>query len=566
MASQHRTARRLALSTVTLALASAVAACGSASDATPGTDEAAVTQGAPKLCAAIKGNGPRILAQITSLARITEEFGEIDAMAGGSSGTISTFLYESMLLNPVLGTCGNRPCDAQEKAARLALLLKTVHGYGEIVAQETGLAKLAGTIGSFRMSAKPTSEELATAVGALRLAVNANVQAILNTNEILGMLREPNATKRAFNVSEIRTAFEQFGNFQVPDNRILFRVPIINWDAATRVFGRAGDFYAGEGYGPFDSAGTAAFLDACAAPSKGKTWEDLKTLSVGGGGIGDKTCADRFAGLLLRHRETIASRGGASGDRHRINENVGGKLRAIAHSTAIRGEAAASYEASLASYKAGNLPGTGDVASFTPKFDDLVYGYWSSSQDAEVLRAMPNGGRFSDLKSKKLVAFGPRTWEYVLSRSPAEPGIARLRPNDDAQAKYTSGGWGDGLPTQVLRQIGCETVVLVTRRDHGTGNFARSVAAEFGASPAEVSDLYDQTTTTGVMSQSLRGADGVWCTDWDAPSNTDVAGLSREGYSAPLLSSSARFSGYANLRAPSSASIAGCSPGVAATD
>ena len=160
-----------------------------------------------KLCAAIKGNGPRILSHFTSLARITEELGMLDAAAGGSSGSISMFLYESMSMNAAVNKCGDRPCSASEKAARMALLLKSVHGYGEIVAQETGLAELAQQVSAIKLSESPTPAEVERAVEALRKAMNANVQAILNTNEILRMLREPDLKRRAFNVAEIRTAF-----------------------------------------------------------------------------------------------------------------------------------------------------------------------------------------------------------------------------------------------------------------------------------------------------------------------------------------------------------------------
>jgi hypothetical protein len=234
---------------------------------------------------------------------------------------------------------------------------------------------------------------------------------------------------------------------------------------------------------------------------------------------------------------------------------------------AIRGDAVASYEASLQAYKSGTKPNAnGDIASFAPAFDDLVYGYWSGTADAATLRGLPSSATFTDLKSKKLVAFGPRSWEYILSRSPAEPGIARLRPNDDAQARYTAGGWGDGSPSQVLRQIGCETVILVTRRQYGSADFSRNLAAEFGAAPESVDALYDHAQKSGVTAQSIRAADGVWCTDWDGPATTDFSALAREGYTAPLLTSGAKFQGYSNVTTPERAGLPGCTAGVAPKD
>ena len=51
-------------------------------------------------CVALRGNGTHIVAHATGLARLTSQWGVIDAIAGGSSATISTFIYESMLMNP----------------------------------------------------------------------------------------------------------------------------------------------------------------------------------------------------------------------------------------------------------------------------------------------------------------------------------------------------------------------------------------------------------------------------------------------------------------------------------
>ena len=46
--------------------------------------------------------------------------------------------------------------------------------------------------------------------------------------------------------------------------------------------------------------------------------------------------------------------------------------------------------------------------------------------------------------------------------------------------------------------------------------------------------LYDLGDPDSSFSQSLSLAEGVWCTDWDAPDTLDIAALSLEGYTAPL--------------------------------
>jgi hypothetical protein len=545
-----------------LLLASALGAC-TLSTNEPSDDLNVVTENAtnaaPALCGAIKGNGPRILAHFTSLARITEEFGVLDAAAGGSSASITMFLYESMLKNRAISTCGTRPCTTTEKNERLALFLKSIHGYGEIVAQETGISKLAEEIGRVQVTKATTAVELAATVSALRNTVNANVQAILNTREILALLREKDPNILAFNVSEIRTSFAQFGNFTAPDNRIFFRVPIIDWDAATRVFGRAANFYAGEGYGPYDYAETASFLDACAPSTRGKSWVESKAVTTKNG-----SCGDLFQGLLLRHRDEIDAHGSPAGSHNRVDDNVGASFRAIAHSTAIVGETVRNYEKATLDYRLGKVsPTSGNVESFSPNFKDLVFGYWAGAEDSKRIANLSKDPRWSELKSAKAHAFPQRTWEYALSRSPAEPGIATMRTNEDPTAKYTVGGWGDAFPTQVLRQIGCRNVLLVTKQEKSSSSFTSNVATKLGASSQEVAQMFAYAQSSGDASQSLRNADGVWCTNWDAPGTTDVQAIATEGYNAPLLTSNPTFQSYSKAVTSERAALAGCTPGVA---
>jgi len=80
------------------------------------------------LCVGILGNGLRLWAHYTALARVVEDFGLIHGVAGGSSATITSWLLEGMLANPNVKDCegGGRQCTDMEQRARLSLLLKTV--------------------------------------------------------------------------------------------------------------------------------------------------------------------------------------------------------------------------------------------------------------------------------------------------------------------------------------------------------------------------------------------------------------------------------------------------------
>ena len=70
---------------------------------------------------ALKGNGVRITSHFPSLARYVEYAGAPDGLAGGSSGAVSSFFYESISMNPML-----KDVSEQEKRKILSLLLKSV--------------------------------------------------------------------------------------------------------------------------------------------------------------------------------------------------------------------------------------------------------------------------------------------------------------------------------------------------------------------------------------------------------------------------------------------------------
>src|SRR3954467_4513799 len=119
-----------------IAIASvALAACSSAPEEDAAADEGAVIgrSDAPKLCAAVRGNGESILTHFASLAHIVEHYGLVTGMAGGSSGSISTFTYESILESSSVHTCGDARCSEDATAARVALALKSLQGYADAV-------------------------------------------------------------------------------------------------------------------------------------------------------------------------------------------------------------------------------------------------------------------------------------------------------------------------------------------------------------------------------------------------------------------------------------------------
>ena len=65
-----------------------------------------------------------------SLARVVEEYGELDAIAGGSSASVSGFFYESIVENPIVK-------EAEEDTRRLYIstMFKSMLGFLDFLGQ-----------------------------------------------------------------------------------------------------------------------------------------------------------------------------------------------------------------------------------------------------------------------------------------------------------------------------------------------------------------------------------------------------------------------------------------------
>lgn len=79
-----------------------------------------------------------------------------------------------------------------------------------------------------------------------------------------------------------------------------------------------------------------------------------------------------------------------------------------------------------------------------------------------------------------------------------------------------------------------------------------------GASDEDLDDLYDLSDPGSGFTSALIEADGVWCTDWDAPDQFDIRALSAEGYDAPLETDDPRLLSYEN--AATNIGTVGCTP------
>jgi hypothetical protein len=547
-------ARTLAAA-IGLALSLAAAGCKTAGDSSQTKDlEPVATAGrsAPPgelaTCAALRGNGDLIFAHFAALARYTEHYGMLDALAGGSSGSITTFLYESMALNPALRRCGKAACRPEQVAGRMALLLKSVEGYANYLGNtETAvairfLAPIAKLVQAEGVEALIAAGDPKARDALLRVLTSPDIAALIN-REMVTILRE--SKKPLYHAQEAMTAIRALADWGVSDQRIFFRPGAVNFQAVAKMVGRVGNFYAG--YAPADVEGQGRWLDQCAEPARGKSWAALAALP----GPDGRSCGESLDALLKVFHTTLLADEAAF--RSRVDDPIGLKLPALVTTSILEGAPAmARLEEARRRYLAGQDP------ALQIDWDMIRFGYWGRPADLERIAADPRG--FGDPKTKKFLALGTASWREILSYSPAEPSLARILALSDTRA--SAGGWSDLHPTLVLKNLGCKDVVYFSRRGNES-EFAVGVARHFGLSDADEKALYDLDTMPKSSHRlSLENA-SVWCTDWNAYATQEFGRIFQDSYNAPFEARSERFRGGAN-RYPNvveSTGLRGCTPG-----
>ena len=491
------------------------------------------------VCVGIRGNGPRIWAHFSALGRITEEFGPITAAAGGSSGSISVFLFESVRANPLVSRCGRKPCSRRERAAREALLFKALQGLTDagLTADILTLTALIATIQQQGVVAllEDPSTAAAGVTALVDILSDPAVQRLINPELFTLLAQSPDPV---FHAQDIVDSLANAASFNVTDPNVFVRPGVLNFAALADLFGRLGSFLAG--YGPIDRPGMKAFFKACASPGHGLDWPQVADLSAPGG-----TCGEAFTDLFERYVDALDS-----SSRSRLDDRIGRHAPALVTTSVLEGAAVTAFESAKASYFAAE-----PIDDLGVDFEDVRFGYWGRRIDLRRARTLLKWF-YRDAKSAKFSSLGRTTWRSILQLSPAEPGLARALELPDG--RVSAGGWTDPVPSQVLRAIGCQRVVLINRRD-GIGNFTTGVASLLGASPSDLDALYDLADPESGFVASLRAASGVWCTDWDAPDTFDIRALSAEGFSAPLETDDRRLLRYPN--AGTGLGIPGCSVG-----
>ena len=555
-----RLRRLIALAVLTTGLAAA--GCGGTTSSTPSgdhqTDDVGSTGKAdrvdgathPSTCVGVRGNGPRIFSHFGALARIHEHVGPIDGIAGGSSGSVTTFLTESMYANPNVFECGKQTCSDARVGLRMSLMFKSIAGYLEVfgdseeVVAFQQLAPLLPKIRERDIGGLIEEGNFLEARDALvTIFESEDIRDLIN-EEVIDLLK--NSPDPVYHVKDVWESIQNFGSFTVDSPLVFLRPGILDFDALADKIDRLASFYAA--YGPADDAAWQSFFARCTDDTRGKSWDAIADMPAGDG----QTCGELFRSMASAYRETYVANEETL--ESRLDDPVGRYLTTLVSTSVLEDDAADTFYRARRKYRAA------EEYTFDVSFDDVSFGYWGRAETLEQVADNPNG--YEDAKTAKFRSLGEAPYEEVLDYSPAEPGLARALEITDG--RISAGGWSDLEPSLVLKNAGCDEVVLVTRRGASRG-FGTAVARQLGMTDAQADALYDLDGESAVR-RSLAEADGVGCTAWDKFTNQQIDEIRRDGYTAPLETSDAYFTDasrpYSNITAE--LGLPSCTPGVPA--
>jgi hypothetical protein len=495
-------------------------------------------------CAGIRGNGQLAPAHWAALARLVEENGLPQAMAGGSSGSVTMFFVDSLAGNPAM----QAEADQGKRSKMFALLLKSMPQFIETMGQSEKVASAFELSKELAGSSSPVKDALNSILSGSGPLKATDVEQMYGKFAILAnpeMARDLERNE-AFFRTEAQQAAAVFGKFDVvSDEHIFFRPGLVDFKSFAIVLGQIADFYAGNS-DPAIQSRLAAFADSCAESAYRKQWTDV-----------DPTCRQTFEQLVADYLEAGNFQNVA------VFLPAGVNVPAFPATGLLVGSGVKRYNDMKAAYNQGQNRAYG---SFSVDFDsELGFGYWGSSENlGRVNEGLQKFRDQGDLKSQKFLPLGEASWFEVLSVSPAEPGLANFQkiPTGTSREQVlaelqngvnkrwntvsyrkdiiSAGGWSDLNPTMVLKAAGCENVAFVTRVG-GEAKFAQQVFIRLTGETSQVpfwkdfddnfdpghavegtpaantpwNKLYNVGNPASSFQRALRETSAVYCTNWN---------------------------------------------------
>lgn len=508
----------------------------------------------PQLCAAIQGNGDAIFAHFHSLARIISYYGLIDAAAGSSSGSITMFLYESMLLNPAIKDCTT--CNREEKAQRVSLMLKSLVGFfDQSPGRREGMAlydfltrlQEIHKNGIWNRAERNAPEELTEAD-------------FRHFASILGALYNPRfeqvfkqSPDKRFHYRDYKMALN-LGAWKIDSPLVFLRPFPVTFEGIATIVGWIGNFYAGRNY--TNQAHWNEFFETCQPDTlKEKTWgqiaysnydpNDFKGFITKG--VRKATdCQKKFSVLMTDY--LLQPKTPHRNDR--VNERVGNHLATYPITGLIIGDGVKKIQSAKKAYWNAQK-------NIQINFDyekEFRVGYFGTKRQLKLLKKNVDAEKAKgalDIKTSKFYPLPRFTWRDVFHTSPAEPSISEaieLVPDKIVSVS----GWADPFPATILKMAECENTFFITA-ERKSFQLVNEVNALLGGGKSGYVE--------SALARGLKDSDAVWCTNWNEFSDymkpENVYGLTESSFRAGFESKSPYFL-HRQFAKPATAKRYGC--------
>ncbi len=537
-------------------------------------------------CLAIRGNGELEPAHWGALASVVEKMGLPQAQAGGSSGSITAFILDSVASNPWVSSGSEA-----EKKIRAAWLLKSLHGVSNYLWQQPSIQNaldLKQTISRIQKSIN--NGDLSTL---LLIAQSENVSTLqkhsadisllvktLNNIGIGDSVKYKNflqdlkdiSTGHLFSIArfkraqfysqDLHQAISMFGSFDAQtDANLFFREGIINFKKLGDSLGKVATFVAGQDWNAQTTDAFNKLNEQCLPMQDKITWEEL-------------TKKEPKCQTLLN--TTLRSFFSQKHDWNTVNvsrRQVGYAIPSFPTTSVLTGQAYQLAQQAYTKYHQ-NLDHQAAIDFKILNPNEVRFGYWGRPADLASIQKNLNqpftnhDGRTydfrNDFKSKKFLSLGSAAWQTILGLSPAEPGLASLQiMTANGNLAFSAGGWSDLHPILILKAAGCDNVIYITRTG-GDSLFAQGIAkrllnldrswdllstsAEFKTKNNALNNSGDANDLSSAWSQifnvananssymySVSMADAVVCTDWNKFDITkDFQNMINEAYTSPM--------------------------------
>jgi hypothetical protein len=524
-------------------------------------------------CLAIRGNGEAMPAHWGAMANAIESFGIPAGVAGGSSASISSFLLESVLLNPLL--------EDPLRIEKAAFLIKSFEGLSTHLAKNPQWKEMILLLDALDKRNRTKSfvelqkvletkspETILLEISKLNSAIK-EVQGsgVLNGPGIMRLVgsikawrnepSEKNKLQLIIRIKEVKQSFEVLGKFDAKNDRYLFvRNGVIHFGALAKLFGRMGDFYSLSGSSKNTIKMFHSWMADCSKNSTSKSWSQIVAEN--------KRCESSLGQLIDTYFAETKN------ESYRIHENIGSVLPAIISTSVVVGSSV-DLAKRIKSEFDDRLDDSMD-AEMSIQRDDVKFGYWGAEGDLRRVQSIIQSFKFPSSrmdKSKRFLSLGETSWLTALSLSPAEPGLSSFLEFERNGEKLLSfGGWSDLHPIPVLKALGCGKVVYLTRVG-GDTLFGQGVAKRIlhledvrwedldPSNTAAVkknslgtrenqngnwSQMFNLANSRSSFSLSLSLADAVVCTNWDDfDVKKEFRSLILDAYTAPIFIRGADF-------------------------